>query len=236
MRIICTVLLCLIAGAFSIRAQDDARASATWRVQSYDINASLPSAVSDRNLTAKAMLTLKNVSSAAASTVTLRLSPTATISTVTVNGSTGDFVKREEKLASGGTLQRAQIRVPAVASGGTVTVGVDYKLTVRENNGLGSISPVGSQFLPLSYWYPTPNSWYFARGADYAPFKLKVTAPNSQTLLSAGSESSGTFDQNRSGQPFFIAGSWDAANSNGVSIYLPKGSNADEQKRASEAA
>jgi tetratricopeptide (TPR) repeat protein len=235
MRFIYLVFICLILGIMSVYAQDDSRASATWQVQRYDISAELPQSAG-RDLTVKALLTLKNVSSSPATSLTLRISPSAAISAVTINGNAADFVKREEKLAGGGTLQRASIRVPSVAPGATLTAGVDYKLTVKENSGLSAISPATSQFLPLSFWYPTPNSWYFARGADHAPFKIRVTAPSGQTVIAAGAESSGSYDQPLNGQPFFIAGYWDATNSNGVSIYLPKSASADEQKRAAEAA
>ena len=234
MRITFTVLFCVLFCVSVAFAQDDARASATWQVQRYDISVVLPQTPADRSLTSKAVLTLKNVSASPASTVTLRISPAAEISAVTVNGGSVDYLKREEKLANGGSLQRAQIRVPSVAPGGAVAVSVDYKLSVKENNGLNSITPVGSQFLPYSYWYPTPNSWYFARGADYAPFKLKVTAPTGQTVLSAGSENAGTYDQTFSGQPFFVTGNWDVSNLGGISVYLPKSAGADEQKRAAE--
>ena len=182
MRILYTVFLSLVAVVPSVFAQDDARASATWQVQRYDINASLPQTASDRNLTAKAVLTLKNASNSPASTVTLRISSNATISAVGVNGGTADFLKREEKLASGETLQRARSRalgcarrdahgVRRLQAGSKGKQWVEFHFSHR------------LQFLPLSFWYPTPNSWYFARGADYAPFKFKVAAPAGQTIL-----------------------------------------------------
>ena len=85
------------------------------------------------------------------------------------------------------------IRVPSTSPGSSIDRSVDYKLTVKDNHGLAAISPVGSTFLPLSYWYPTPNSWYFARGADYAPFQIKVN-PGGLNVVSAGSGNSG-YDQ-----------------------------------------
>lgn len=221
---------------FSIFAQDDSRASITWQVQKYDVTATLPQAETDRNLSVKAVLNLKNVSSAVASRVTLRISEKAEVADVKANGAATDFTKGVEKIDASRNLQRAIVRLPSVAPNGTVSVEVNYKLRVDENSGLNALSPAGSQFLPLSYWYPTPNSWYFARGADYAPFNLKVNTANNLTILSSGAESANGFEQKLNGQPFFIAGNWDKTDANGVSVYLPKESGAEGQKRASELA
>lgn len=227
------VIFLFCAAAF---AQDESRATATWQVQKYDINATLPQSEADRNLTVKAALTVKNVSGSAASTLTLRLSPDAEISAVTVNNAAADFSKREEKINAAASLQRIVIRIPAAQPNGTLTASVNYKLNVKENSGLSALSQIGSQFLPLSYWYPTPNSWYFARGADYAPFRLQVNSAGGLQIVSSGSETGGAFDQKLQGQPFFVAGSWDAVNANGASVYIPKGAGVEEQKRAGELA
>ena len=226
-----SILLVLTSTLF---AQDDTRIAATWQVQRYDITGTLPQSDADRNLTAKARLEVKNISSRPASSLTLRISSSAEITSVSLNGSNVDFTKAEEKIA-GGSLQRFAIRMPAVQPGGTVAAVVDYKLNIKENSGLNAISPVGSQFLPLSFWYPTPNSWFFARGADFAPFRVQITAPG-QTVVSSGTENAGSFDQKFNGQPSFITGSWDTTNANGVAVYAPKGAGADEQKRAAELA
>src|SRR5690606_15738639 len=67
-------------------AQTDTRVSATWKVQQYDITATMPTSDADRNLTAKAQLNLKNVSSRPATTLTLRISTAAQVSAVALNG------------------------------------------------------------------------------------------------------------------------------------------------------
>ena len=126
--------------------------------------------------------------------------------------------------------------LPSIQPNQTLSVAVDYKLKVKENSGLNALSPAGSQFLPLSFWYPTPNSWFFARGADYAPFSLKVNPANNLTVLSSGAATANGFEQKLNGQPFFIAGNWDKIEANGVEVYLPKGADAEEQKRARELA
>lgn len=227
-----SVILGLLVGSVSIQAQDDTRVTATWKVVKYDISATLPQAENDRALTAKAKLDLKNVSARPASTLSMRISPAAEVTAVSINGASATFTKAEEKIGTG-SLQRIAIRVPPVAPDGSLVVIVDYKLTVKDNSGLNTISANGSQFLPLSFWYPTPNSWYFARGADYAPFRVQINAPG-QTVVASGAEAGGSFDQKFTGQPFFVAGSWDVVNANGVAVYLPKGSGADEQKLAAE--
>jgi hypothetical protein len=228
------VIMCLLSAAIAAYAQDDTRVSATWQVVKYDIVATLPPTEADRNLSVKAKLDLKNVSARPASTLSFRISPAADVSAATVNGSAVDFTKSEEKIGTG-SLQRILIRVPSVQPGGALAATVDYKINVKDNSGLSALTPVGSQFLPLSYWYPTPNSWYFARGADYAPFRVHVNATG-QTVVASGTEAGGVFDQKLGGQPFFVAGSWDAVSSNGVTVFLPKGAGADEQKLATELA
>ena len=229
--VIFTILLCV----FAVFAQDDSRASITWQVQKYDVTATLPQTETDRNLAVKAVLNLKNVSGSAGSRLTLRISPSAEVSAVKFNDATADFSKGEEKLGMG-TLQRIIVRLPSISPNQTFSVAVDYKLNVKENSGLNSLSPVNSQFLPLSFWYPTPNSWYFARGADYAPFFLNVNSANDLTVLSSGAKTANGFEQKLNGQPFFIAGNWDKAEANGVEVYVPKGADAEAQKRAQELA
>jgi tetratricopeptide (TPR) repeat protein len=231
-----TFALLLFTFVFSASAQTENVPSKTWEVQKYDITASLPQAETDRYLTVKAVLNLKNVSSGAASRLTLRISDKAEISGVKIGGAAGDFSKSEEKISNSLSLQRASIIVPSVQPNQSVLVEVNYKLKVDENTGLNALSLSGSQFLPLSFWYPTPNSWYFARGADFAPVHLQVTSANGETIASSGTVSGNIFDDKLSGQPFFVTGNWDKINVAGVSVYLSKGANADEQKRAGELA
>ncbi|MDQ3129994.1 MAG: hypothetical protein M3Q99_04440 [Acidobacteriota bacterium] len=225
-------------------AQDESRASKTWQVQKYDITANLPQNETDRYLNVKAVLNLKNVGNTPASRLTLRISRSAEVSAVKINDSAAEFTKGEEKIGTG-VLQRIILRTPSIQQNGNLSVAVDYKLKVDENSGLNAISPISSQFLPLSFWYPTPNSWYFARGADFAPFSLTVINPNSTSanIISSGegSDSSSakpqvSYNQKLNGQPFFVAGNWDSLNINGVSVYMPKGAGAEEQKRANELA
>jgi tetratricopeptide (TPR) repeat protein len=113
---------------------------------------------------------------------------------------------------------------------------VDYKLEVKENSGIASLSPVSSHFLPMSFWYPTPNSWFFARGADSAPFSISVAGAQSD-FVTAGERSPDIgFDQKLNGQPFFAVGNWDTVSAAGTTVFVPKGSGADAQKRANELA
>src|SRR5215207_4529501 len=174
----CLVVFCLLV---TVNAQTDIKVAATWQVQKYDLAVTLPQSETDRNVGIRAKLDLKNVSAAPASTLTLRISPNAAVTSIKLNDSTIDFTKGEEK-AGTATLQRIGLRVPSAPPGGVFTVVVDYKLAVKDNSGLASISTGSAQFLPLSFWYPTPNSWFFARGADYAPTHLSVTSPTGSTI------------------------------------------------------
>jgi len=236
LALLLSVIYCLFVG--SAFAQDEtSRVEATWQVQKYDIRATLPQNPTDRNLTAKATVSVKNVSNAPASTLSLRISPDATVSSVTVNGATADFSKRQEKASASVELQRVQVRVPPVQPGGTLTAVVDYKLEVKDNSGIASLSPVSSHFLPLSFWYPTPNSWFFARGADSAPFSISVADAKSD-FVTAGERRSPDvgYDEKLNGQPFFAVGNWDTVNATGAAVFVPKGSGAEAQKRANELA
>jgi tetratricopeptide (TPR) repeat protein len=228
-----TFVILLYTFAFSVFAQDESRASKTWEVQKYDIAATLPQAETDRYLSVKAALDLKNASGAAGSRLTLRISDKAEVSAVRVNNTATEFTKGEEKIGSR-NLQRIIVRVPPVQPNQTFTVAVDYKLKTDENTGLNALSPIGSQFLPLSFWYPTPNSWYFARGADFAPFRLQVAAANGETIVSSGTQTANSFEQKLNCQPFFVAGNWDKVEANGVSVFVPKG--AEDKTRANELA
>jgi len=231
----------LFTFACSAFAQDESRASKTWEVQKYDIAVTLPQAETDRFLTVKAVLDLKNASGAAGSRLTLRISDKAEVSAVRVNNTAADFTKGEEKIGNR-SLQRIVVRVPTIQPNQNFSVAVDYKLKIDENSGLNALSPVNSQFLPLSFWYPTPNSWFFARGADFAPFSIKVSAPVGSRALSSGypsgadggSETVNPFEQKLNGQPFFITGNWDKIEANGVSVYIPKGT--EDKSRANELA
>ncbi len=237
MKKIITFAFLLFTFAFTISAQTENVPSKTWEVQKYDIIATLPQAETDRYLTVKAVLNLKNVSSGAASRLTLRISDKAEISGVKVGGAAGDFSKSEEKISSSLSLQRASVIVPSIQPNQSVSVEIDYKLKVDENTGLNALSPSGAQFLPLSFWYPTPNSWYFARGADFAPFSIAVAGTQNEFITSGDKRSKDLlFEQKLNGQPFFVTGNWDNVNANGVAVYLPKGAGAEEQKRANELA
>lgn len=238
MRNTIVVLTVILAASHLAAAQDDIRAVQvqTWKVQKYDISATLPPTEADRSMTSKAQVTMRNVSGKIASSLTLRISQLAVISAVAIDGKTTDFTKGEEKYGSAGTLQRIAMRFPGIAPDGVLTVTVDYKMNVKDNSGLSALSPVGSQFLPLSFWYPTPTSWFFARGADFAPFTVKVNSGSGQTFVSSGTANSNGFEQKFGGQPFLLTGTWDTLNSNGVEVLMPKGVSSDGQKRAAELA
>lgn len=232
-------IIAFVIGLFftlNIHAQDESRALITWQVQKYDIVATLPQNETDRNLTVKAVLNLKNVSNGAASRLTLRISQSAEIAGVKVNDAAVNYTKGEEKIDASRTLQRIVVSAPSIQPNTTFAVAVDYKLNVKENSGLNALSPVGSQFLPLSFWYPTPNSWYFPRGADYAPVRLQVNSASGSTAIASGTNNANTFEQKLNGQPFFVSGSWDKIDANGVSVFVQKGAGADERKRADELA
>ncbi len=225
-----------LAVALSISAQDETRSATTWQVEKYDLTATLPVGERDRSLAVRATISLKNVSGKPASTLTLRMGTTSTVSAIKINDSVVEFVKSEEKINANTNLQRNVVRIPSAAPAGIISAVVDYKIDLKDNSSLNAISPAASQFLPLSFWYPTPNSWFFGRGADSAPVRIKVNTPGGQSAISSGVETSGAFDQKISVQPFFTTGNWDVTNLTGVSVYAPKGAGAGAQKVGAELA
>ncbi|HEX8178454.1 MAG TPA: tetratricopeptide repeat protein [Pyrinomonadaceae bacterium] len=233
---VCFVLL-LSALCASGHAQTEGGIVA-WQVTRFDLNATLPAAgTSERALAVRANLTARNIGNGTGRTLTVRLSPAAEIKTVTVGDATATFFKREDTRTK---TQTAQINLPApVAPNATVSVTLDYTLTIAgQNTGVAAISPEGVQFLPVSFWYPTPNTLYAVRGADYAPVHLTVNAPGGTTVVSSGQTSGASFEQKLNAQPFFLTGKWEtvegAGDARGVSALLFSGASADERRQAEQ--
>ncbi|HEX7331635.1 MAG TPA: tetratricopeptide repeat protein [Pyrinomonadaceae bacterium] len=223
-----TLILCLV-----IQVGAQAPATVIWQVNSFDINANVQQA--ERVLNAVATINATNIGSAAGRTMTVRLNSKASVKSVTVGGAATTFRPGTEPR---GDLQRIEIALGAsVAPNSNATVAVTYALPVESNSGLTAISPIATQFLPLSFWYPMPNTPYSVRGADTAPFRLAVNIPNA---ISSGVEKAGasgvSFEQSLHGQPFFVQGDWDklegAADGKGIVVLLEKGAGAEERKHA----
>ena len=222
-------LLLLICGTSAAQAQTTA--GAAWQVTRFDITANVPPA--ERALTARALLTVRNVGASAGSSLSLRLNPKAEVKATSINDAAATFRPSTE---SRGNLLRVTITLPApVAPNATVNVAVDYRLPVAENSGLAALSPAGSQFLPLSFWYPAANTPYALRGADTAPFRLTVSGASGETIVSSGKANGASFEQALYAQPFFLTGNWDISEGTGearnVSAWLPKGATAEERKQ-----
>jgi tetratricopeptide (TPR) repeat protein len=222
MKILLT--FCILIFTASIFAQDEPqKISAVWQVKKYDINAT----IGDKTLSANATLIIQNIGTTPRSRVTLRINQNAEVVSTKIGTQDGIFIKdKDEKISDANSLQRIIVNFPSVAPNSTTSITVEYKLKVPENSGLQSVTPVSSQFLPLSFWYPTPNNWFAPSGADYAPVNLTVN----------GTETFLTSNGKLNSQPFFVAGSWDFVDANGISVYLPKGSGEFEKQRANELA
>jgi Tfp pilus assembly protein PilF len=214
-----------------VRAQTPA--TPIWQVTSFDVNANVQQEA--RLLNAVTTINATNVGGPGR-TLTVRLNSKASVKSVTVSGSSATFRLGQE---TRGDLQRIEISLPAPATpNSTVTATLTYTLAVESNTGLTAISPIATQFLPLAFWYPMPNSPYSVRGADSAPFKLTINIPNaiSSGVEKAGPAGSVSFEQSLHGQPFFVQGDWDkldgAADGKGITVLLEKGAGAEERKRA----
>lgn len=226
-----TLVIIAFALSTTIHGQDDSRPA--WQVTNFEITSTIQQA--ERQLSSTAVLTVTNVGRAPGSSFTLRINPKAVIKSVSAGGATATFRSVPD---TSGNLQRVSVTLPTpVAQNASVTVSVNYSLPVESNSGLSAISPIGSQFLPLAFWYPTLNTPLTLRGPDTAPFRITVNAPN---VISAGTErlagSSVTYEQTLNAQPFFITGDWDriegAGEGKGIAAFAPRGANAEERKQA----
>jgi hypothetical protein len=214
------------------RAQDEPRAA--WQVASFDITAN-PDA-NGRALMARARLNARNVGRGPGSSITVRINSKAEIKSVSVNDAAATFNAQPE---ARGNLQRLIIRIPgSVPPDGTTSVTVEYRLPLTDNSSLAAISPNGSLFLPMSFWYPAPNTPFALRGPDVAPFNLKV---DGEWAVSSGVEKkprnlASVYTQSLNAQPFFVTGDWEktegAGEASGVSTWLQRGSGAEERKEA----
>jgi hypothetical protein len=222
------------------RAQDEARAA--WQVTGFEIAANVQQ--TERALNAVATVTVNNVGKGAGTSLTLRINAKAKINSVKVNGATATFLTLAD---TRGNVQRLNITLsPPVNANTSANLTVDYRLPVESNTGLQAISPLGTQFLPAAPlsvtdstaggWYPMLNTPLSIRGADTAPFKLRVEGAN---VISSGIEKaqSGvvTYEQALNGEPFFLQGEWDrdegSGEGKGIVALLPKGAPAEERKQ-----
>jgi hypothetical protein len=242
MKIICAILTTLLLLSSATPAQEEARAA--WQLTNFDVTANLQPA--ERTLSTVAILNAVNVGRGAGASFTFRITAKASVKSVTVGGAAANFRSVPESFGNSQIdasvkrdLQRVTVTLPAsVASGGSLVITINYNLPVDSNTGLAAISPVESQFLPLSFWYPLPNTLFTVRGADTAPFRLVV---NSGNVISSGTEksssaSSTVYEQSLFGQPFFVLGDWEKVEGSGdgknITALVPRGATAEEKKRA----
>ncbi len=232
MKIIAAILTIFFLLSSVTPAQEEARAA--WQVTNFDITANVQQ--TERILSAVAVLSATNVGRGTGASFTFRIAAKASIKSVTVGGAPANFRTVPE---SYGNLQRVTATLPSsVAAGGSLVINISYSLPVESNTGNATISPIESQFLQPSFWYPLPNTLFTVRGADTAPFRLIV---NSANVISSGFEKSSlagstVYEQALFAQPFFVQGDWDKAEGTGeaknITALLPRGATSEEKKHA----
>jgi len=205
-----------------------------WQVNSFDINVNVQQ--EQRLIAVAATLNATNVGNGQGRTLTVRLNSKVSMKSVAVAGAPATFRQGAEAKPD---LQKFEISLPStVAPNGSTSVTVNYTFPVESNSGLAAISPIGTEFLPDSFWFPMPNTPFTIRGADTAPYRISVNLPNA---VAGGTEKTGqagsiSFDQSLHGQPFFVQGDWDriegSGDNKGVIVLAPKGANAVERKGA----
>jgi tetratricopeptide (TPR) repeat protein len=227
----------LLAPPASISAQQPGEGTAAWQVLQYDISVAVGDTSGEsRAVSARAVITARNVGTAAGRTLTLRLNENARVESASVGSQPARFTPGKDARVKAQTLQ---LQLPAnIPPGSTLTASVQYSLPVASNTGLEAISPEGVQLLPLSYWYPTPNTPVAPRGADYAPVKLALTGlAGGDTVVSTGKASSGgVYEQTLNAQPFFVTGRWETiegtGDARGVGAMLHQSPSAEERREA----
>ena len=234
-RILATSVTVIALNLFlsnGVPAQEEARAA--WQITNFDITASVQQ--SERALSAVAVLIASNVGRGTGASFTFRIAAKASIKNVTVGGASANFRTVPE---SYGNLQRVTVTLPnSVASGGSLVININYSLPVVSNTGNAAISPIEAQFLPLSFWYPLPNTPFTVRGADTAPLRLVVNGPNviSSGIEKSSSSGSTVYEQPLFAQPFFAQGDWERAEGAGeaknITVLLPRGVTAEEKRQA----
>lgn len=224
--------IALVALPSTVPAQEEA--AAAWQITNFDINANIQQP--ERVLSAVAIVSATNVGRGAGSSFTFRINSKASIKAASVAGATASFRTVPE---SYGNIQRVRVTLPnSIAPNGTVVINVTYTLPVETNTGLAAISPIGSQFLPLAFWYPAPNTALTARGADTAPFRIQVNGPNMITSgvdkSSAGGPS--VYEQTLNALPFLVQGEWDKVEGTGegrnIAAFIARGGSSEERKQA----
>ncbi len=230
-KLVGIIVLSLITCSLKTAAQEEARV--IWQVTHFDITAT-PQPL-ERALSAVAVIGARNVGKGTGTSFTFRMNTRASVKSVTVGGATANFRTAAE---TRGNLQRVTVTLPgSVAPDGSTNVSITYSLQLENNTGLAALSPVGSQFLPQSFWYPAPNTPFTVRGGDTAPFRLTVNGGNA---ISSGAEKSSSgssvYEQVLNAQPFFVQGDWDRIDGTGdardVLALVPKGAGADERRQA----
>ena len=236
-RMFAVTLTTLALFLFSSTAPAQEEARAAWQISNFDITANIQQP--ERALSAIAILSATNVGRGAGSSFTFRINSKAIIKAVTVGGANANFRTVPE---SYGNIQRVTVTLPnSVAPNGSLVLNISYSLPVESNTGLAAISPIGSQFLPMAFWYPTPSTAFTGRGADTAPFRLVVNGAN---VFSSGVEKTGAtgaagslvFEQTLNALPFFVQGDWDriegAAESKNITAFIVRGATPEEKKQA----
>lgn len=215
-----------------VAAQEEARAA--WQINRFDINANVQ--LAQRLLAATALLNATNVGRGSGSSFTFRINGKASIKTVTVGTSSANFRTVSE---SYGNLQRVTVTLPAaVAPDGSLALNISYSLPVDSNTGLAAISPIGSQFLPMSFWYPSPSTPYTGKGADTAAVRVVVNGAGSISSGVEKSDQSGSviYENALNGEPFFLQGDWEkvdgAGENKNISAFVTRGSPVEDRKRA----
>ena len=105
-RAIALALTLIAIIGFSVPAQDEARA--LWQVANFDVTVNNPDA--ERALSARAVLTVRNIGRGSGATLTLRINAKAEIKSVMVGAATAGYRLQPERA---GNAKRSRLRCQA---------------------------------------------------------------------------------------------------------------------------
>ena len=144
-----------------------------WQVTKFDVTANVQQALY-RTLNATATISAINVGTASGSTFTVVSIPKQALKLHRLRVSAPLRNAAETR----GDLQRVVVTLPTQSHRMVLQALPSTTYCRLRSTRLSAISPISSQFLPLSFWYPMPSTAFTLRGAGTAPFTLTVNLPN----------------------------------------------------------
>lgn len=158
--------------------------------------------------------------------LTFFLNPKSKVASLTIGGNNVPIKTAEDPRNN---LLRVSTEMnSAITSARELEVTFSYTIDAKDRTPFMRVSDGESFLLPPSFWFPVVHTPFGDHGADTAPFRINVTPPAGQKVVSSGIRKSETsFEQSLAALPFFIAGDFDVLSRGGdpagIEVYTQKG-------------